>query len=174
MQELVGIFKEAISSMILPITSLLNIMATLGKKDGGSRCIAISASFYRLLLSSLRPLIRRWDRSVGSPTDSALVGRSPLVATALRSLILEDAARRSLTSILVLWDVSKFFDSMDFPQLIPTALSLGFPGRILAMGALAHRAPRVLKLLGTHTSCITDMGRSILAGCSLSTSLARA
>ena len=63
---------------------------------------------------------------------------------------------------------------MSFPQLVPTALQLGFPGRVLAIGALAHRAPRTLKLLGTHTTCITEMGRSILAGCSLSTALARA
>ena len=44
----------------------------------------------------------------------------------------------------------------------------------LALGLQVHRAPRVLRAAGTLGPVLSDTGRSILAGCSLSTSLSRA
>ena len=44
MQELAEIFQQALRDMIFPSTSMLSIMATLGKKGGGTRCITVCSS----------------------------------------------------------------------------------------------------------------------------------
>ena len=44
----------------------------------------------------------------------------------------------------------------------------------MALGLQVHRAPRTLRVLGTQADIIRATGRSIIAGCTLSTSLARA
>ena len=41
------LFKQSIATLKVPIQELLNILTLLGKTLGGSRTIAIMASFYR-------------------------------------------------------------------------------------------------------------------------------
>ena len=174
LEELEGIMQDSISRLALPHQALANTMAALGKQCGGARCIAVAATYYRLLMAIIRPIVREWDRNIGSEYDSALVGRSPIYATAQRAMIMEQASLRGLCTILILWDLRQFFDSIDLSRLIPQCVRLGFPEEALLLGLQAHRAPRILKMLGTHSQPIEATGRSILAGCTLSTSLARA
>ena len=174
LEELEGIMQDSISRLALPHQALANTMAALGNKCGGTRCIAVAATYYRLLMAIIRPIVREWDRNIGSEYDSSLVGRSPIYATAQRAMIMEQASLRGLCTILILWDLRQFFDSIDLSRLIPQCVRLGFPEEALLLGLQAHRAPRILKMLGTHSQPIEATGRSILAGCTLSTSLARA
>ena len=76
--------------------------------------------------------------------------------------------------IAILSDAEKFFDSLDIPTLASRALDLGFPPEVMVLGLQVHRAPRVLKALDSLTDPLPRTGRSIIAGCTLSTSLARA
>ena len=94
LEELACMFCEAVVNVALPMQVLLNMVALLGKKNGGSRCIAICATFYRLLLGVLKPLAREWDLKHGNKHDSALTGRFPLVETAKRATVMEDASLR--------------------------------------------------------------------------------
>ena len=119
-------------------------------------------------------MVRQWDVQTGSAHDSALAGRSPLTATAMRALIMEDASLRGRVTVLVLWDVEKFFDSIDILQLLRQAERMDFPTEVLLLGMQAHRAPRSLRVLGTQAHLMETLGRSIIAGCTLSTSWARA
>ena len=51
---------------------------------------------------------------------------------------------------------------------------MDFPLEVLLLGMQVHRAPRAVKAAGTFATVLEQMGRSIIAGCTLSTSLARA
>jgi hypothetical protein len=66
------------------------------------------------------------------------------------------------------------FDSLDADTLAQAAISAGFPLDLLALGLSLHRAPRRLRVEGCYGQQVDRTGRSILAGCTLSTSLARA
>jgi hypothetical protein len=67
-----------------------------------------------------------------------------------------------------------FFDSLDTRVLVESAERLGFPMDQLALGLTLHKAPRVLRARGCCGDVVPRTGRSVLAGCTLSTSFARA
>ena len=125
-------------------------------------------------MGCLCPAVRDWDTQVGSEYDSALTGRQPHLETAKRALTLESSSLLGQTTIAVFWDAAKFFDSIEGPRLIRSCIELGFPLDVMILGLQAHRAPRSLKALGTMTQPMPRVGRSIIAGCTLSTSFARA
>ncbi len=173
LQELCRIMQECIRNLVLPIQALLVLGSLLGKKLGGTRCIAICATFYRLLMAVMKCQVREWDMHVGLQGDSALPGRSPHAETAWRHLTMEQAVLRGKAVGQLLWDVKQFFDSLDVPLVIERSERLHFPVDQLALGMQAHRAPRILRAAGSFGSCIKATGRSLLAGCTLSTSLSR-
>ena len=70
--------------------------------------------------------------------------------------------------------MEKFFDSINVAALVREATSLQFPGVALALGLQAHTAPRMLQARGAISEAIKTTGRSVLAGCPLSTSFCRA
>ena len=73
----------------------------------------------------------------------------------------------------VLWDGTKFFDQLDPQEITESALKRDFPIVPLAVGMMAHRAPRLLSNDGHFSRPVAATGLSTLPGCTLSTSLAR-
>ena len=73
----------------------------------------------------------------------------------------------------LLWDIQKFFDSIDIEVLFEEAEQIGFPVRQLTCSMIVHHAPRLLRLGSSIGQVIAGMGRSILAGCKRSTHFAR-
>ena len=73
----------------------------------------------------------------------------------------------------ILVDAEKFFDTLDLAVLVPKALALGYPPVFLYLGALMHRAARVLKADGTYSEALV-VQKSILAGCTHSVDWTRA
>ncbi len=174
LEELCRIMRCAVRDLAMPTTALLVLVSLLGKKLGGSRCIAVCTTFYRVLIAVMKGEVREWDVEVGMEGDSALPGRSPLDETAWRHLLMEQAVLLGKHVAQLLWDVAKFFDSLNIPLLIERAEELNFPIDQLVLGMQAHRAPRVLRVDGCCAEAIPATGVSVLAGCSLSTSLSRA
>ena len=121
------------------------IRDSLGKKDGGTRCIAICSTFYRLFLAILGEEIREWDTQVAGAGDTALKGKSSLVETALRHLKVEAYNELNYSIAIVLWDVRKYFDSLDVPTLIDRATKADFPREQLVLVMIIHRACRVIR-----------------------------
>ena len=78
------------------------------------------------------------------------------------------------TNVMLLWDIEKFFDSLDIYVLIQECTMQEFPPIQLALGIQAHMADRILKAQCTLSDRLDRFGRSILAGCTLSTSFSRA
>ena len=121
----------------------------------------------------LSPMVTEWDTKAAGHWDSAIRGSSSLRAQLARSLELELAHAEGLFTAHFLWDIRKFYDSIKLKVLIPRLIDLNYPGVLLSIGLLIHKAPRIL-LVGEHCGDIINGGaRSILAGCQQSASWAR-
>ncbi len=173
-RELASIMRQTIEDIAWPLQALLVVMGLLGKKSGGTRTIAIISTFARLLMAALKGDVRSWDTRVADEHDTALRGRRPADETARRHLWVEAANILGKHAVLVLWDMKAFFDSLDASKLVEAAKLADFPTDQLALGLILHRAPRVLKVQGCFGDIVPSTGRSILPGCTLSTSFARA
>ncbi len=172
--ELAEIMVQVIKAVAWPLQSLMVVMGLLGKKSGGTRTIAIMATFARLLLAAVKGDVRRWDETIADERDTALRGRRPADETARRHLGVEVSTVLGRIAVMILWDMRAFFDSLETEKLADAARAAGFPLDQLALGLTMHRAPRVLRVHGCYGDCIPRTGRSVLAGCTLSTSFARA
>jgi len=64
----------------------------------------------------------------------------------------------------ILWDIKKFYDSIDPEKLAEFAEALGYPLVQLCPGMLMHVAARVVVDAGQASSPLAP-GASILAGC---------
>eukprot|EP00973_Karenia_brevis_P091927 12409883-Karenia_brevis.AAC.1 len=151
----------------------MNLLALLGKKSGGSRTVAIMASFYRLLMRVLQHEIVVWDEKKAGFWDTALRGSSALRAQLARALEVELANEEGLWVLHLLWDMRKFFDSVRVSVLVSRLRQLDFPMHAFFLGAVAHKAPRILQVGPTLSDVISGTGRSIVAGCVQSVSWIR-
>ncbi len=148
-------------------------MVLLGKKNGGSRTIAILATFYRMLMRLLSDNISEWDTEEAGPWDTALHGPFALRAHVLRAMEVELADHEDLFIGHFLWDMRKFYDSIRVAKLVPRLKALGHPVHIMIIGLIAHKAPRILVVGSCVSKPITFCGRSSVAGCQQSRSWAR-
>ena len=105
--------------------------------------------------------------------DFAATGSSAITAAEQRALEAELARNEGKQVMMVLWDLKKFFDSINIEVLFKEAVALNFPFKQLILSMLVHQAPRMLKLGSAVGEPITNMGRSMLAGCKRSTQFAR-
>jgi hypothetical protein len=161
------------NSAIPPLQMMCNIMATLPKKDGGTRTVAIASTLYRLLMQLDNDSMQEFENRVAYSKDSAKAGASAVDAAEDRALEAEIAAASGKQTIVLLWDIKKFFDSIDIPILFEKARQMGFPLRQLLLSVIVHQSPRRLKLGKAIGEAIMHFGRSIIAGCKRSTQLAR-
>ena len=171
--QLAAVMRTAVAARCLPAQTLISLMSLLGKKSGGSRTIVTVSTFYRLLLRILKPTLSEWDDKAAGFWDTAVKGSSALKAHLARALELEVAAIEGKKSLLFLWDLRKFYDSIRLSKLVKELIKHGFPPTLLALGAIAHKAPRMLKAGLSYSGVIESPARSILAGCQLSCSWAR-
>ena len=78
-----------------------------------------------------------------------------------RALEAELAHLENKIVALGLWDIHKFFDSIDLPALLCEALAVAFPQSELGYSLVVHAAPRVLRHGKAHGDIIPRVGRSI-------------
>lgn len=62
LEELCRIMRDAVRKLAMPMTSFLVLVSLLGKKLGGTRCIAICTTFYRLLIAVMKEDVRMGHR----------------------------------------------------------------------------------------------------------------
>ena len=72
LEALGSLLRQCVATLALPIQVLMQLMVLLGKKSGGSRTIAILATFYRLLMRLVAPTLTESDVTTAGPWDSAL------------------------------------------------------------------------------------------------------
>ena len=90
---------------------------------------------------------------------------------AWRHLQMEQAVLRGKVVVQILWDVAKYFDSINIPLLIQGCEVINVPIDQFILAMQYHRAPPVLQTLGCCADPIDDTAISMLAGCTFSTSL---
>jgi len=144
LRSLGNTLKQCMATLALPIQVLMQLMVLLGKKSGGSRTIAILATFYRLLMRILAPAISEWDVNTAGPWDSALRGNSALRAHIARAADLELSDFEDLFIAHFLWDMRKFYDSIRVHKLTKQLNRLAYNPFILVLGLITHKSPRTL------------------------------
>ena len=166
---LVDVLKGVVRDLALPVQSYMQLMAILGKKDGGTRCIALCDSLYRILMAILGDEVREWADLVSMENDTAMKGKSPMVETAYRQLKVEMYTTLGYHVAVILWDIRKYFDSLDVPTLVNRAQDAKFPMEQLVLSMQAHRACRIIRMEGNYSDTLPPPGKGIIAGCKTST-----
>ena len=82
--------------------------------DGGTRFIAVCSSFYRLFLAMLGEEVRQWDTELAMKSETALLGKCPLVEAVRRHLKVEAFAQLDYCIAIILWHVRKYWHFRDF------------------------------------------------------------
>ena len=154
------IMQCMIEQVVVPLQCMLSLMCALPKKDGSTRLIALMSTIYRMTIATAGAEIRKWDVRVAVAGDTAVAGRSPLRGAVGRALRLEVAKWRGRCAMLLLWDVQKFYDSIDPATLASRAMKARFPARPLGFGMMVHRGPRVLRSRGQYGELVKASGRS--------------
>ena len=159
----------------MPDCLLDHILSAIPKKEPWThRLIVVMASMLRIFLGVLtRKFVRPWDSVTASDTDTARPGARAEIMVGLRHALQAAALTRKEQTATVLWDLEAFYDNVDIPTLIGECQRYDFPMPVLILALQCHMAPRRIR----HTDKISRAiypSRGILAGCSTSTSLARA
>ena len=129
--------------------------------------------------------MRKWDRAAAMEGDTAAPGKSVASMLVFRKAVAEAASWNKKTVIQVLWDLQAFFDSIPAKQNLVKESETNQkeaeedkmtppPAEEIAVALQSHRAVRRLLCAGAVSAPVGQIGRSILAGCTSSTSLARA
>ena len=106
------IVRQCFVKLAIPTQSLLQLLVLLGKKNGGSRAVAILHTTYRLTMRLVSAHISQWDVNFAAKLDSALKGNSALRAHVARAMGIELAHSEGQFVIHFLWDMRKFYDSI--------------------------------------------------------------
>ena len=81
--------------------ALTNIMASIPKKDGGSRTVAIASTIYRLTMELDNEAVAAFETENAYEHDSAKAGASAVVAAEDRALTAELARLEGLQLSLI-------------------------------------------------------------------------
>ena len=174
LEEMDEIFAEMANNAAWPMQVLVAYLTLLGKKQGGTRTIATMSTWCRLFLAAVCLPLRDWDAATALPGDTAAPGKNPALEVARRAARAEIEIAKGNIWVQLMWDIQAFYDSIRIPEAIERLEAKNAPQIPTVMALLAHKAPRWLKMSGSFAEPVTKTGVSILAGCTSSTSLARA
>ena len=137
------------------------------------RTVAKAPMLYRIWGACRRPqVVLPWEQDNIADWDKARPGSGALDVAYHRAFEAEVDRYNGHCYGVVLWDFTKFFDTVDPCTLIGEAVELGFPVSDLVLAMRMHLAPRCLMLLGVVSMLIQPL-RSILPGCILAVALTR-
>ena len=86
LESLAGILSEVRDSTTPPLQAMTNIMASIPKKDGGSRTVAIASTIYRLLMELDNEGVAAFEAANAFEHDSATAGASAVAAAEDRAM----------------------------------------------------------------------------------------
>ena len=133
LKTLGAILGEVRRSAVPALQMMTNIMATLPKKCGGPRTVAIASTLYRLLMELDNEEVAAYEKLNACHGNSATAGASAVSAAEDRAMAAELETAEGKKIITMLWDIKKFFDSINISVLIEEAKATGFPLRQLAL-----------------------------------------
>ena len=140
--------------------------------NGGERPITITSLVYAVLCKLSKSAVQDWDAEHHGFWDTAIAGSSALKAAVARRLMAERAVALGQAALELMFDIEKFYDSIDIVLLVQESIRMEYPVHEMLNGLVAHRLPRVIKV-GNDVSLPVDIRASILQGCMRSNSWAR-
>ena len=117
--------------------------------------------------------LRAWDAETALKGDSAAPGVTAWHEVAKRALRTEVGLAQVLVSAQLLWDIDAFYDSMTAKQATRRMDDLKAPRAPTTLALIMQKAQRWLRYVDSLAPPVFLTGRSIVAGCTSSTSLAR-
>jgi hypothetical protein len=143
---------------------MCNLHPELAKASGGERTIAKTPKLYRLWCRIRKKVINTWEKQLHKPYDTCCKGGSALEAAANRSLHAEIAHRNGMKVVATLFDLAKFFDTVEPQPLAESIEQTSFPPIDAVLAYQIHLAPRVLQV-STVASQMIRVDLTILPGC---------
>ena len=117
-------------------------------------------------------MTEEWNEERAAHWDTAVKGSDALRGAIRRNALCEAAVWTDKVAVQSLWDISKLYDNVDWAKLAPLALKLNYSAIMLALGLQARCAQRIIVANNAATEPIFNIGCSILAGCTQSTTFA--
>ena len=108
---------------------------------------------YRIWTKIRKGQIQTWDKGWVAHWDAAVAGSSALRAAVLTAFNDELAKYTAQEIGRMLWDMDKFYDTIDMLKLMERAMEMGYPILILALGLQMHFAPRFRGTTIMSTAC---------------------
>ncbi|CAK0798489.1 unnamed protein product, partial [Prorocentrum cordatum] len=124
---------------LLPYHMQVLQMALLSKPQGGFRPIGLFSSSYHLWGRARRRLASAWELESARSYLAASTCNGASDVVWRQSVRSESGVKRGQAAATLLWDLRKFYESMQLPLLEQRAHASGFPAQILRMRLCAYR-----------------------------------
>lgn len=148
----------------LPIQALCQSGVLLQKPSGGNRVIMLLFMLLRFFTKAALPHLNAWGEKVQGPWDDAVRGVGALAAGLDRMARDEIAIGLGEQTAAILWDLQKFFDSIDLFGMVDIALRMDYHPAFLALVVQQYMAIRSLRVKNACGRWVVPT-RSITAGC---------
>ena len=166
------ILNAAVDFVAWPPQILINLLSLIPKPLGGTRPIVKTPILYRMWCVLVAPLIKAWSRETSPTWDYAVEGKSALMSAANRQWCNELAILSNNSCASNLWDMDKFFDTINLEDVRHAANKHNYPSKPLKLALAVHSAPRMLRIQSVSSQLFLPF-RSILQGCMHSSYMAR-
>ena len=106
-----------------------------------------------------------WNASFAHKDDTVQAGSSCLLGAEKRLVDQEAMVLLGLDVLVLLWDAAKFYDHIEYENLVGQCNKLEYGPTRTAYTLAMHAAPRIMKIGNSVGLCTASMGCSIVAGC---------
>ena len=171
-QSVVELLNDIEKYKTWPWQLMGQLVVLLGKPTGGERPIALLQFFLRLWLRCRRPLTRQWAKSQVAHWDHALANSSALRSATLQKLRVELADLEGIPWGLLLWDLTKFYDTVALGALIQHTVKRKYPATVTCLVVATYLSPRVIRQDECYSEWIYPVD-GILPGCGEACNMAR-
>ena len=125
-------------------------------------------------MKAISPVFRLWDSQHANINDTAKGDCEAEYALYCRQIVLEQSVVAGLHFVQFLFDFQKYYDSISLNLLLPILRQKKFPKVAGALAFQGHWLPRRIVVQDHFGYLLSSFAFGIVAGCTSSTSLARA
>ncbi len=136
-----------------PTAMLDNLVALLHKNEQADRPITLTQGLYRLWGRVRKSQVTSWTRARAGHWDRAVSGSAPLRAALMRQVKLDIATAQQIPWTEILWDINKFYDSVNLGVVAEVGYKQDYPLINLFLGLRVAAGPRRIKT----DVCVSDV-----------------
>ena len=173
-EQLAVALNEVEASGRIPIHWRHHQVCLIPKTEEIERPITLTCITYRLWCSVRYDIVQKWISEVGANAvwDRATPGNTCLEVGIARLVRAETSRCNGKHRVAVLFDLSNFYDLVDFELLEQRIIAYGFPARVAALVVQTYRAARHIEAEDILSEVIYPR-TGMLAGCPFAVALAK-